>query len=377
MHLRLRPAAIGLLALVAATGCAGSTGGEWGSSSTTGSATAAAAGPAEGSPALLSTTTTTTPDAISSTTADLPSGLVGCADGPDSRCAANSSAGSAFLEASVVGGTYGFRFVRVGGEVVASWNPEHPFYPASSIKVLQHLHAVRWAAAQPDPAQALHTPIPVYDDSCAGEGTFRREPLGAVLAAMMIESDNQRANAIQDYFGRVAINATAAEVVGTTDTLLAHRFGCGGPANDPANRSTAFDLSRIFERVAGEEVLDAEGTRIFDSLMLGGLWPSLEAAVAAEGAALGLDPETVEAFRAAIELHYKAGWWGTNLSIGGLLGLPSAPCEGDAPEYAFAVFVDGADAVADGFDVSDVVAVVLREEIRTALLALVDSSCPP
>jgi hypothetical protein len=377
MHLRLRPAAIGLLALVAATGCAGSTGGEWGSSSTTGSTTAAAVGPADGSTALLSTTTTARPDALSSTTADLPPGFVGCLDVPDSRCVANSSAGSAFLQASVVGGTYGFRFVRVGGEVVASWNPEHPFYPASSIKVLQHLHAVRWAAAQPDPAQALHTPIPVYDDSCAGEGTFHREPLGAVLAAMMIESDNQRANAIQDYFGRAAINATAADVVGTADTVLAHRFGCGGPANDPANRSTAFDLSRIFERVAGEEALDAEGTRIFESLMLGSVWPSLESAVAVEGAALGLDPEAVEAFQAAIELHYKAGWWGTNLSIGGLLRFPPAPCERDAPEYAFAVFVDGADAVADGFDVSDVVAVVLREEIRTALLALVDPSCPP
>lgn len=376
MHLRLRSAAIGLLAFVAAANCAGPAEVEWiDPGGTDGPATTA--GPAAGSTASPSSSTTPDPDAISSTTGGLPPVLAGCPGGPDSQCAANSSAGAAYLQANVVGGTYGFRFFRVGGEVVASLNPEHAFYPASSIKVIQHLHAVRWAAAQPDPAQALTTPIPVYDDSCAGEGAFRAEPLGEVLAAMMMESDNQRANAVQDHFGRAAINATATEVAGTTDTVLAHRFGCGGPANDPANRSTALDLSRVFEAIAGEEVLDAEGARTFAGLMLGPVWPSLESAVAAEGAALGIDLEAVQAFGEALELHYKAGWWETSLSVGGLLRFPAAPCAEASPAYAFAVFVEGADAVAGGFDVSDVVAVVLREEIGAALLASVDPACAP
>jgi hypothetical protein len=128
--------------------------------------------------------------------------------------------------------------------------------------------------------------------------------------------------------------------------------------------------------VAREDVLDAEAAGIFTSLMLGPAWPSFESVVTVQGEALGLDWEAVEAFRVAIDLFYKAGWWGTNLSIGGLLRLPGAPCEGDAPrEYAFAVFVAGADTVADRFEVSDVVAVVLREEIRAALLELADPSC--
>jgi len=385
MFRRFRPPAIWLIALLAATSCTAPTGTErieptGTSSPTTTAGEGQTTNPtASSTPTPLSATTTTSrPDLVSSTSADIPTEPAHCPNDSDVLCEGNSAAGSAYLQANVVGGTFGFRFVRIGGGVVASLNPEHSFYPASSIKVLAHLHAVRWAVAQPDPAEALTTPIPVYYDSCTGEGTFWTEPLAAVLAAMMIDSDNQRANAVLGYFGGAAINATATEVVGTSDTVLAHRFGCGGPANDPANQSTALDLSRIYERVARGDVLDAEATGIFTSLMLGPAWPSFESVVAAEGEALGLDWEAVEAFRAAIDLSYKAGWWGTNLSIGGLLRLPADPCEGDPPrEYAFAVFVAGADTVAERFDVSDVVAVVLREEIGAALLELADPSCTP
>lgn len=301
-----------------------------------------------------------------------------CPAGSDPACEVNSAAGASYLEANVAGGTVGFRFIGVGEGVLASLNPDHPFYPASSIKVLAHLHAARWAAARPDPDEALAAPIPVYEDFCAGEGSHRNEPLAEVLAAMMIDSDNQRADAVLDFFGREAIVATATDVAGLSETVLAHRFGCGGPANDPANRSTALDLSRVYERVAEGRALDVEAGRIFRSLMLGPVWPSLEAAVAAEGEALGLAPETVAAFGSAVDLIYKSGWWETNLSTGGLLRLPSGLCEGDARhEYAFAVFVDGADRVAEGFDVSDLVAVVLRGEIRVALAEAAASPCGP
>lgn len=308
----------------------------------------------------------------------LPFGSARCPETSGASCEADTVAGEAYLEARVAGGSFGFRFARPGGEVIASLNPEEAFYPASSIKVLLHLHALRWVSAQPDRRAALATPIPVYENSCTAEGAMRTEPLEAVLRQMMIESDNQRANAILDHFGREAINATAAEVAGLSDTALAHRFGCGGPANDPANRSTALDLSRVYERVALGDVLDAEGFAAFAGLMLGPMWPSLTSAVAAEGRSLGLAPETVTAFGSAVELVYKAGWWETNLSIGGLLRLPTGLCEGDARrEYAFAVFVSGADAVAPGFDVSDVAAVVLREEIEAALAETAQSPCAP
>jgi len=384
MFRRLRPAAIGLIALLAATHCTASPGtAPTGPISTTSPATTAAPiDPAASSIPEASTTTappvqatTSNPDAVSSTTAGTPTQSPYCPNTSDARCETVSAAGASYLEARVIGGTYGFQVLRIGGGVVGSLNPDLAFYPASSLKVLQHLHAIRWVAAQPDPAAALTTPILIYEDACTGQGTSWTEPLAGVLEAMMVDSDNQRANAIQDYFGRAAINATAVDVVGTSGTVLAHRFGCGGPENDPANRSTARDLSRIYERVALGEVLDAEAGGVFAGLMLGPAWSSLESAVAAGGEVLGLEPATVEAFRAGIDLAYKAGWWGTNLSIGGLLRLPAAACEGNPSRaYAFAAFVDGADAVADGFDVKDLVTVVLREEIRAALLDF--SSCP-
>ncbi|HSQ36376.1 MAG TPA: hypothetical protein VLS92_00615, partial [Acidimicrobiia bacterium] len=97
MHLRLRSAAIGLLALVAATSCAGPAEVEWiDPGGTDGPATTA--DPGAGSTASPSSSMTPDPDAISSTTAGLPPVLFGCAAGPDSQCAANSSAGAAYLQ---------------------------------------------------------------------------------------------------------------------------------------------------------------------------------------------------------------------------------------------------------------------------------------
>jgi len=343
---------------------------------TTGAGTTSTAVTTSTTGAAASTTTTLPPEPVSSTSTA--PALTDCPHDASGACATNSAAGAVYLQANVTGGNYGFRVARLGGEVVASLHPEQAFYPASSLKVLLHLHAVRWVAAQPDRAAALATLIPVCDNSCAGGGTCWMEPLSAVLTAMMVESDNRRANAVLNHFGLAAVGATAVEVAGTTGTRLVHRFGCGGPGNDPANQSTALDLSRLFERVAREEVLDADAFATFTGLMLGPLWPSLASAVTAEGASAGLDTEEIEAFRSAVELSYKAGWWETNLSLGGLLTLPAGPCAGDPPgQYAFAVFVSEAEAVAPGFDVSDLVAVVLRGELRAALQDWADPGCAP
>ena len=382
-HLPLR-SLIGLVAVVVVAGCAGSGGidgvgptGAGGSTSTPAGAATTAPAPSSTRPETITTSApaptsavTTTPGTPSPT---LPAGTVPCPAGADPSCADNTAVGSSYLQANVSGGTYGFRFVRVGDGLLASLNPEHGFYPASSLKVIHLLHAIRWVGGRPDPEAALATPIPVLEDPCAATGISWAEPLSAVLEAMMIRSDNLRANAIQDYFGREALNATATDFAGTTATLLAHRFGCGGPANDPANRSTALDLSRIYERIALGEALDPKGARLLASFMLGPVWPSLDAAVRAAGAALGMDAAAVGAFRDGIELRYKAGWWGTDLSLGGYLVLPAPACDEDPPRmYAFAVFVDGAASVTASFEVSDLVAVVLRDEIRASLQAVLD-----
>ena len=273
------------------------------------------------------------------------------------------------MAAGVTGGSYGFHLTRVGGPVLASLHADHSFYPASSIKVLHHVHAVRWAYARPDPRAALATPVPVYRDSCSGSGASDLEPLGGVLAAMMRVSDNQRTNAVQDYFGAGEINLTASTVIGTgPGTLLAHRFGCGGPANDPANRATAADLALVYQRYGEGVLLDPAGSEALAGFMLGEETGILDGVIDGEAVALGLSGGEVARFEEGLEVIYKEGWWNTNLSIGAHVSLTTRVCSGERTTgYALAVFIDGARSVAPGFGPGLMVGELLRPEIRAAL----------
>jgi len=306
------------------------------------------------------TTATTAPPPTTSTTVAPPPPGPACAP-DDAGCATASLAGETWLAARVTGGTFGFAVIEVGGATTASLNPQHVFYPASSVKAIHHLHAVRWVTAQPEREDALDTPIPRYDDTCAGAGSGTAVPLRTLLDLMLIRPDNEATNAIQDFFGLEALNKTAGEA-GMTDTLLAHRFACGGPANDPANASTAWDLASLYRAVASGVLIDRfTELALFTSFMLQNHWPSLDRVITEEAALLDVDPAR---FIADTSLIYKAGWWETNLSVGGLLEISS--CEG-VHSYAFGAFVDRADAVVGGFDIADVIPEVLRAEIGAAL----------
>lgn len=293
----------------------------------------------------------------------------GCDAGAAPSCAARTAAADAYLAGRVSGGSYGFHLTRVGGPVLASLRARDPFYPASSIKVLHHVHALRWAYSQPDPAAALATPIPVYRDTCAGAGDADLAPLDRLLVAMMQVSDNQATNAIQDYFGAGAINATASGVIGIGEgTSLAHRFGCGGPANDPANRATAADLALVYERYGQGTLFDAAGAEAFAGYMLGEESGILDRVVAEEAFRLGVTAVEAARFTTDADVIYKEGWWETNLSIGAHISLDTRACSGRRTAgYAVAVYTDGAASVAPGFGPDVMVGELLRPEIRSAL----------
>ncbi len=320
------------------------------------------AAPATSTTVPATTTTPSTTTTSSPTTTTTPENPRPFCSTDDAACLASSLHGDEWLTERVTGGTYGFIVRQIGGDTVASLNPEHAFYPASSVKVIHHLHAIRWITTEPNPEEASATAIPVYDDTCAGAGNARTEPLGDLLDLMMRLSDNPATNAVQDFFGLEALNLTA-QAAGMDSTLLAHRFACGGPANDPANRSTVADLAGLYSGVGSEALVDAVGVDLLRSFMLQDHWPALDRVITEEAGDLDVD---VDAFTAATELIYKAGWWETNLSVGSLLTLPE--CAG-APQYAAAAFVDAADAVTDGFNVADVIPEVLRTEIRKAVEA--------
>jgi beta-lactamase class A len=328
---------------------------------TTTSTTAAQATTVPGTTTLLPGTTTT------ATT----SGTPDCA--PEDRpCPAVTAAGEAYLAARVGGGVSGFVVLEVGGPTIASLNPRHGFYPASSVKALQHLAAVRWIESRPDPQAALDGPVPVSLDPCTADAATVAEPLREVLRAMMIDSDNLRANAVQDLVGLQAIGEAAA-AAGMEDTRVVHRFACGGPANDPANRATAFDLARLFEGIGSGRLLDPEGRALFLSFLRRDVPGTLGAVVEEAAAGLPGGPGF------AAEVHGKAGWWGTNLSFAGLVTLPTSRCpETGGRTFAVAAFVDGAASVAPGFEVAGVIGIVLEDEVRRAAAEYAGSmaACP-
>jgi hypothetical protein len=285
-------------------------------------------------------------------------------------CTARTARLFAFLDEKVAGGGFGFVLTGIGGPVLASLRADEGFYPASSIKVLYLLEAMRWVGSRDDPVAALQTLLPVDSDGCGG-GQSSLETLDAVLRAMMQQSDNLRANAVGDFFGLEAINQTAQDLGGVgAASVVAHRFACGGPANDPANQMTAVDLAGVYERYGAGRLLDAASSVRFASYFLGAETGVLNAVIAEEAAALGR-PDLAGGFSSRVDLIYKAGWWETDLSVGGYAALPRRGCGAVYPRsLAFAAFVSEADAVAPGFDITGMVGEGLRDEIRSSLITL-------
>lgn len=277
------------------------------------------------------------------------------------------------LDAGSDGAMFGFSVKEVHGPALTSYNTSGlfgRFYPASTIKVLHHLTAMRWVAQQQDISELYNTDITVYEYSCSGTGDTWTEPLDQVLQAMMVNSDNKRTNAIQDHFTQGLINQTAHNVVGMSwETELNHKFGCGGPTNDPANRMTIADLTLLYERYVKGELLDAAYMDAFEDLMLSEdvstFWDGL---INTEAASLGLTQTQEDDFRADLRFAHKAGNWSTtHESRGGFVELPNRTCKGVAPiQYAYGVFVDDADTMTAGIT-STATREMMRGQFRNAM----------
>jgi len=232
------------------------------------------------------------------------------------------------LHAGTTGGAHGFVIKEVGGPVHAAVNADTGFYPASAIKLVHFVHSLGWIAGGGDPA----TPVTVYDDGCAGGGPGHDEPLEQLLAKTMLLSDNAAANAIQSHFGLQELARTVDDA-GMTGTRLVHGFGCGGPANDPANRTTSIDLVRLLEGVADGSAVSPDQ------------WPLAESLLADATAAAGFGPN------AGVRVLVKEGWYGTTLTIAGIAFVHTDA--GDRT-LVFAAFTDGAATVAPGFSIAGV-----------------------
>lgn len=283
------------------------------------------------------------------------------------------------------GGTDGVRgayLKRVNGPVLASVMGDEIFEPASMIKVLHHVHAMRRVDAGTDALNNLVSVFTGASGSCPQDTGLVFEPLDDVLRAMMEQSDNNRTQAIRVRYGEAAINATAASL-GMTDTLIQHRIGCAGGADGAIaepNQLTLQDASRLYEAVATGLLSNANRQRFYD-LMLNGLPAGVSQIVQQEGASLGLTAAERAEFLAGIDTAHKGGSYtfvsggqtSEHRTRGGWISLPAktqagSTCRVLPREYFFGAFVnDATNGTNANNAVGEAWTELLRSEIRSAM----------
>lgn len=285
-------------------------------------------------------------------------------------------------------GRTGFYLKRVGGSELMANDKSFAFYPASTIKVLEHLHSMRRVQS----GLSLGTDIDIWGDSCSDnhddESPETQEDLSEAMRKMMKNSDNQRTNAIQDRFGRTAINNTAHSVVGMSSaSQLNHKFGCQGPASNPANRLTLVDVGKLYEGVANGTLLSGTSRNTFYDLMRNQSDSFfIESVIDAEAANLGVKNARRDNFKGMVKIATKSG--GVPAGYDGFLyestaGYVSLPFAGVCTaagfalltprEYVYGVFINKATQIADG-TTSTAASELFRGEIREALKSW--NKCP-
>ena len=200
------------------------------------------------------------------------------------------------MRVGLAGGVYGVYLKKMGGPTLVNLQKDVVFEPASMIKVVHHLHAMRsimntaetlttsvtWYVNPSDPAR-YPSDFDYADDknkcAYADDGTLLTgktyvDQIGPViLAQMMKQSDNRATDGVVIRYGFAAINATAA-LVGMSKTALNHRIGCdrdSPPAGWAHNQLTLNDAGLLYEKVENGTLLGTGTYRTkFYEYMAGG-----------------------------------------------------------------------------------------------------------
>jgi beta-lactamase class A len=258
--------------------------------------------------------------------------------------------------ASNTDGAFGYYVKRVGGPVLDAFQHTSVFYPSSTIKALEHLHAMRALEAQqglsldgtflnvcPSTATTNCTDSPDSMMTCnngsfcsaAGAGAAPNViSLRTALLRMLVPSNNEAANSLQEFFGngtpsvgRTAMNQTAANVIGmSASSQLNHKFACCTVLNNPANQLTLADIALLYEQAISNPAVLQSDVAFHDHLQneTGGMTCGdtdgdntddcvghqdffVSAAIQQEGAAAGLTPAEIQAFSGLVRMAHKAG----------------------------------------------------------------------
>lgn len=287
-------------------------------------------------------------------------------------------------------GTVGIYLKQVGGSVLEGSNQSFVFEPASTIKVLHHLHAMLDVEAGnialtdtiptftgdadlPDCAADCPNPCPVDVDEFD-------IMLQTALQQMMEQSHNTRTQAVRVFFGEANINNTA-QALGMVDSLIQHRLGCGADAVPNHNKLTLVDVGLLYEAVAANNILPNNRTNFYTLMSQSRFFEQI---IDDEAANLSLTTDEVNDFKSNVAVAWKGGSY--NLSDGlyrTLAGWVRFPfdCSGTTREYVYGNFVHAAtdiDTQNTGSDISvfGVGSALLRDVIIDALTSTLCARTP-
>lgn len=222
-------------------------------------------------------------------------------------------------------GVRGFYLRQLGGPTLAQLMPDYRFYPASSIKMLEHMY---WSYQVDKKGLSQTTNIKIYtnhtNDSHPNSDKFTLQSLIQTQQNMMFASSNVDANALQDAAangdgvkGRAAIMKFAKDILKLDDDIqLNHKLADGGISNDPHNMMTGRESGEMMERAVDGSVYSANGFTYLHDNMLNetnnsGLSSGLRGVVNQEGQKLGLSNSEINDYWSRVRLMWKGGNNGT------------------------------------------------------------------
>ncbi|OQX67509.1 MAG: hypothetical protein B6A08_14935 [Sorangiineae bacterium NIC37A_2] len=290
------------------------------------------------------------------------------------------------LRGSSPRGELGFMVKRVGGPIERSMNVDYAYDPASSIKTLIAVHALR---GMEHAAFTLNTPINMYDPGnvdCPQNATLlsTQESMGDAIWHMQVLSDNYRTRAFMDLFSKPVLEQFGRDL-GMQKIHIVDYPGC--PTF--ANRWSLRDALRLYEGIMDGSIFVQSSSRdaLFSRMPAdGGSASALDALkniVIEEGTALGRTSSQINAFNNMLRAHYKVGHHYyphvyipplidlgdiSNASISGIARIPS--CNGSAMvyrDYVWGAFVHNATHIEGRDALFGSQAEPLRLSIRDAL----------
>ncbi|MDP3891899.1 serine hydrolase [Nocardioides sp.] len=246
------------------------------------------------------------------------------------------------LVAGGMTGDWGFYLKRVGGPEVVGIGASNVFEPASMIKIVHAVTAMRemqtspvvdentevpWNADPAFPARypgdaGYRTGNPNHADVCAYNssgtplsGAAYSDALGPVIVSQtLIQSDNRTTDALTRRYGFAGLNATIG-LAGMASSRVNHRIGCAGASSPQPlahNRLTLRDAGRIYEGVEDRSLLDNRHRGLLHDYLGGGPIGNgaLRTMIIAEATAAGLSATERNEFVAAVETRSKGGSYG-------------------------------------------------------------------